>query len=210
MSHAADHGALVDSVYRHQRLIYDVTRKYDLLGSDRLVAEMDVQPGQSVLEVACGTGRNLALIGKRHPLARLFGLDISEQMLLSARDKLGGKARLARADACAFDPESLFGEAAFGHVVLSYSLSMIPDWHGALREALMHLSPGGTLHIVDFGDQHGLPRWFRTGLHIWLSKFHVSPRETLPGVLDSLPGTLRIRQRSLCRGYALLAQVSRR
>ena len=38
MAHASgDHGALMDDVYRYQRLIYDVTRKYYLLGRDEMI-----------------------------------------------------------------------------------------------------------------------------------------------------------------------------
>ena len=208
MATPADHGRLMDEVYRHQRLVYDITRKYYLLGRDHLIAHMEIRPGQSVLEIACGTGRNLSVIRARHPGARLFGLDISEEMLLSARRKLGTTVGLARADARGFDPGALFGEAAFDHILFSYSLSMIPDWQGALDEALRHLAPGGTLHVVDFGDQSGLPRWFGRALRAWLARFHVTPRDILPGRLDALAaggGTLH--RQSLYRGYATYARL---
>lgn len=86
---------------------------------------------------------------------------------------------LARADACAFDPQWHFGEAGFDRVYISYSLSMIPDWQAALAQALDVVAPGGSLHIVDFGQQERLPRWFRATLRGWLAKFHVTPREAL-------------------------------
>ncbi|WP_425098572.1 class I SAM-dependent methyltransferase [Tropicibacter sp. S64] len=210
MTHTADHGALMDQVYRHQRRFYDVTRKYYLLGRDHLIDRMDVQPGQRVLEVACGTGRNLAAIKRRYPQAQLFGLDISEQMLLSARAKLGPGAALAKADACAFDPRALFGVVAFDHIVMSYSLSMIPDWQGALDEAFSHLAPGGTVHIVDFGDQAGLPRWFRRGLLAWLAKFHVTPRWTLPAEMARHVSGAEVRQAALYRGYTVYGTLTRR
>ncbi|MBP0482717.1 class I SAM-dependent methyltransferase [Sagittula sp. M10.9X] len=205
----SDHGRLMDDVYRVQRRFYDITRKHYLLGRDHLITQMDVRPGQSVLEIACGTGRNLALIRARHPQARLHGLDISEQMLISARRTLGLRATLVRADACRFDPETLFGRRHFDHIVFSYSLSMIPDWQGALDEAMRHLAPGGTLHVVDFGDQHRLPRWVRAGLRAWLARFHVTPRDALPGALRNLPH-LALHQAPLYRGYAQYARLTRR
>lgn len=207
MSHTADHRQLMDEVYRTQRLFYDITRKYYLLGRDHLIERMEVRPGQNVLEIACGTGRNLATMDARHPKARLYGLDISEQMLISARRKLRGRARLARADACAFDPQVLFGQDQFDHIVFSYSLSMIPDWQGALDEAVRHLAPGGTLHIVDFGDQGALPRWFRRGLRAWLAKFHVEPRDRLFDTLENMRGTLEAQP--LFRRYAYHARLTR-
>lgn len=176
------HAALMDEVYRGQRHIYDFTRKYYLFGRDTLIASLAAQPGMRVLEVACGTGRNLAKVAKAWPGVRLYGLDISAEMLKSARAALGSEARLGEGDACAFDPATLLGEPAFERIVLSYSLSMIPDWEGALDHAAGQLAAGGSLHVVDFGDLQGLLGPLQTLLRGWLAKFHVEPRAALPAV----------------------------
>jgi S-adenosylmethionine-diacylgycerolhomoserine-N-methlytransferase len=176
---SGDHGALMDQVYRGQRHIYDATRKYFLFGRDRLIAGLDCRPGQTVLEVGCGTGRNLHRIGKRWPGAVLHGFDISNEMLKSAREKLGETALLSRGDATAFAAQDLFGRDGFDRVVLSFTLSMIPDWEAALTQAARALAPGGSLHVVDFGDLRGLPGPARKALRAWLAHFHVTPRLTL-------------------------------
>ena len=152
-----DHGALMDSVYRGQRHIYDATRKFFLFGRDRLIAGLNCKPGHSLLEVACGTGRNLHQIGKVWPGVSLHGLDISLEMLKSARARLADDARLVQADATSFDPQALFGRDGFDRIMLSFSLSMIPDWQAALAQAVRLLAPGGSLHIVDFNNLHKLP-----------------------------------------------------
>jgi S-adenosylmethionine-diacylgycerolhomoserine-N-methlytransferase len=180
MASLGNHAALMDEVYRGQRHIYDFTRKYYLFGRDTLIAGLAARPGMRVLEVACGTGRNLAKVGKAWPGVRLFGLDISAEMLKSARGALGNDARLGQGDACAFDGQALLGEAAFDRIVLSYSLSMIPDWEGALDHAAGHLAAGGSLHVVDFGDLSGLPGAAQRLLRGWLARFHVAPRTDLP------------------------------
>lgn len=179
---APSHAALMDEVYRGQRHIYDFTRKYYLFGRDTLIAGLAAAPGMRVLEVACGTGRNLAKIGRAWPGTRLYGIDISSEMLKSARSALGAEARLGEGDACAFAPEPLLGEPAFERIVLSYSLSMIPDWERALDHAAGLLALGGTLHVVDFGDLRALPRLGQRLLRGWLARFHVAPREALPEV----------------------------
>lgn len=207
-----DHARLMDGIYRRQRLIYDITRKYFLLGRDRLIADLDPPESGTVLEIACGTGRNLHRIGQRWPGRRLYGLDISEEMLTSARLKLGERASLAQADACDFDPMELFGVESFDRIVLSYSLSMIPDWQGAMREATRHLAPGGSLHVVDFGTQERLPNWFRSALRTWLAKFHVAPRTAMPDFLEVLSEAnpaLTWSMMSLYRCYAQSAIVRR-
>lgn len=174
------HAALMDEIYRGQRHIYDFTRKYYLFGRDTLIEGLGAEPGMRVLEVACGTGRNLAKIVKAWPGVRLYGLDISAEMLKSARAALGAEARLGEGDACSFDASALLGEPQFDRIVLSYSLSMIPDWEGAMDHASSLLAPGGALHVVDFGDLAGLTRPLANGLRAWLAKFHVEPRVTMP------------------------------
>ncbi len=175
----AAHGVLMDRVYRRQKHIYDITRKYYLFGRDRLIAGMNATPGQRVIELGCGTGRNLARIAAVWPQVQLHGLDISREMLGLAGEKLGPRAVLAVGDATGFDAAALFGTATFDHVVLSYALSMIPDWQGTIAQAVRLLAPGGCLHIVDFGDFGGLPRPLSALLRGWLRLFHVTPRDAL-------------------------------
>lgn len=210
---AAAHAALMDGVYRHQRHIYDATRKYYLLGRDDMIRELDAASGDSVLELGCGTGRNLVMIGKRYPDCRLFGLDISEEMLINARLTLGRRgnspATLIQGDARMLDAYAQFGESGFDHIVLSYALSMIPPWRETLTAAIANLKPTGRLHVVDFGTREKLPAWFGGLLDAWLARFHVKPRVEL----DAVAARLAARAdrgyvyRSLYGGYAQLLRV---
>ena len=195
----ARHAALMDSVYKGQRHIYDATRKYYLFGRDTLIEGLECQPEMRVLEVACGTGRNMAKVRQRWPGVRLYGLDISEELLKNARRALGEDAVLRAGDACAFDAQGLLGEEGFDRIILSYSLSMIPDWQSALDHAAAQLAPGGELHIVDFGDLSGLPALLERGLHSWLAKFHVETRSALPQACERI-AALRGRTLRSARG----------
>ncbi len=213
---ALGHAQLMDGIYRRQRHVYDATRKYYLLGRDRLVAGLDVPPGGAVLELGCGTGRNLLFAARRFPQARLYGLDISEAMLETARQNLRSELReervvLAAGDATSFDAEQLFGRAKFDRVYFSYALSMIPDWEKALSMAVDCIAIGGSLHIVDFGAQEKLPRWFRAALRAWLRRFHVEPRALLAAELASQAERLggRVEFTPLHRGYAWHAVLRR-
>ncbi|HXC54260.1 MAG TPA: class I SAM-dependent methyltransferase [Rhizomicrobium sp.] len=178
------HAALMDQVYRRQRYIYDFTRKYYLFGRDRLIRQLQLKPGARVIEIGCGTSRNLIKMAEAYPGAHLFGLDASAEMLLSSaraieRAGLGSRIKLVQAYAEDLTP-ALFGEQEpFDAAVFSYSLSMIPDWKQALRAAHGALAPGGKIHVVDFGDLKGLGRLGERILRGWLSLFHVAPREEL-------------------------------
>ena len=211
-----DSAAAMDRIYRRQRYIYDLTRKYYLLGRDRLIRELAAGQGD-VLEIGCGTGRNLVAAARCYPRANLFGIDISAVMLetadasLARRDLLR-RVRTVAGDATAFDARSLFGRGGFDRVFISYTLSMIPDWHAALDRAAAALAPGGRLLIVDFGQQDGLPGWFRSLLFSWLALFQVHPIAGLEEALGDLAASheLSLELKRLFRGYAIYAVLERR
>lgn len=214
MSETADTAGLMDAVYRHQRHFYDLTRKYYLLGRDRLVRELKPPQSGTVLELGCGTGRNLIAAAKRYPSARFYGLDISAQMLETARaniEKAGLTDRVTLIQGDASDPSALvpLGIMHFDRVFYSYTLSMMPIWRDALAVGLSHLAPGGQIHIVDFGQQEGLPGWFKPLLLRWLASFHVTPRADLESKLrrlgDDQGATVTVQP--LYRGYAVAAQI---
>lgn len=215
MSAGADSALLMDRMYRWQRFIYDPTRKYYLFGRDRLIDRLDVPRGGSVLEVGCGTARNLVRCARRYPHARLFGLDASEEMLKSARIScrragIDGRIALARADATDFDPHALYGHVeGFDRILIAYALSMIPTWRAVVDHCLDVLAPGGSLHVVDFGRMDGMPPPARALMRRWLSWFHVQPRPELIEHMQSRAahtgGTLRAD--SILGGYTQLATL---
>lgn len=184
----------MNRMYRRQRHIYDGTRRYYLLGRDRLIANLGADAGADVLEIGCGTGRNLVHAARLHPDARFFGIDISTEMLTSAisaisRRDLTPRIRVAHGDGTAFNPQVLFGTPSFDRIMISYSLSMIPDWRRVLKAAAGRLKPGGSLHIVDFGNQERLPGIARTLLKRWLALFGVTPPDDLERELSVMVKT---------------------
>lgn len=216
MSGAVETARLMDAVYRRQRHIYDVTRKYYLLGRDHLIRELKPPRGGDVLELGCGTGRNLIAAARLYPDARFYGLDISRHMLETAEKNiatagLSGRITLIEGDAA--NPSAIegLGVSAFDRVFYSYTLSMIPIWREALQAGSARLREGGRIHVVDFGQQQGLPRWFARLLFSWLKSFHVTPRAELENELEALAAGsgCRLRFQHLYRGYADYAELTR-
>ena len=207
----------MDRMYRYQRHIYDLSRKFYLLGRDRLVSELEPGPGARVCEIGCGTGRNLVALARRYPDARIFGIDASNEMLKTAhatiaRAGLAGRIRTERCLADELDPAGTFGlDAPFDAVLFSYTLSMIPDWRRAVDRATEVLKPAGLLAVVDFSEQRGLPGWFRKVLRRWLDLFEVKPRAELPDYLRALSARERgaLRVEPLYRDYACLMRYRR-
>ena len=209
----ADH---LDRNYRYQRHVYDLTREYYLLGRKRLIAGLDATAGTTVLEIGCGTALNLIRAAERFPQADYAGIDLSRMMLETAeaalqRRHLVGRIRLALGDATDFDAKALLGRERFDRIFFSYSLSMIPPWETALEHAAGLLAPGGSLHVVDFGDCEGLAAPLKSGLYAWLAKFRVTPRENLGSVLTQLATRhgLVLRFERLYRGYSYYAVLQR-
>ncbi|MEL6978060.1 MAG: class I SAM-dependent methyltransferase [Pseudomonadota bacterium] len=204
----------MDGVYRNQRHFYDLTRKFYLLGRDRLIEELKPEPGHHVLEVGCGTGRNLIKAAKRYPQARFYGFDISSMMLETAERSIAkagiaDRITLAQGDAGAFTAQDLFGFNAAERVFYSYTLSMIPVWREALMRGVEATAPGGALHVVDFGQQERLPKAARAVLGRWLALFHVTAR---PDLFEAIQETAakagrRAEVTPLYRGYSWLGSI---
>jgi S-adenosylmethionine-diacylgycerolhomoserine-N-methlytransferase len=202
----------MERMYRWQRHIYDASRKYYLWGRDRLVDELALGAEETLLEVGCGTARNLVAVARRYRGARLYGFDASQAMLEVGRAKIeaaGFADRIDLAFGLAGDgrERERFGlERGFDRVVFSYSLSMFDDPAAAIASAHAALAPGGRLHVVDFGPMGGLPAPVRAGLRAWLTSFHVTPSEvpraTLAALAEYSGAPLEVRE--LAGGYAQL------
>ena len=204
----ADARVRMDRMYRHQRHIYDLTRKYYLLGRDRAIGRLEVMPGDLVCEVGCGTARNLVALARRHRDARFFGLDASAAMLETANSSLARAGLTRRVTLRHGLAEELDGERDFGlaqpfdTIFFAYSISMIPTWREAIARAIVNLRPGGALAVVDFWDQRDLPRWFGKSLRAWLALFDVHPRFDLVEHFNALPEG-RTQVAPILRGYAV-------
>lgn len=184
-----DQVSRMDRMYRYTRHVYDLSRRYYLFGRDRMLRQLAgvCRPGDQVLEMGCGTARNLIRLASLAPEVRLYGLDAAHVMVRTAdrqveRRRLGRRIVLRQCLAEQLDAAT-FGVERFDAVFFSYSLSMMPTWRAALEVAIDHLSPDGAIYIVDFWDQAGLPRWIAGGLQTWLRWFGVHHR---PELIDAV------------------------
>lgn len=209
-SHAGiDARARMDAMYRHQRHIYDLTRKFYLLGRDDLLRLLPRNDGARICEIGCGTGRNLLKLARTAPGTLLYGIDVSSAMLATARNAVGlarlaDRIGLAETEIDDFDPGRVFGVERFDAVFFSYVLSMLPDWRDAVERARALLRPGGLFAAVDFGDQDKASPLRRTLLLAWLRLFDVHPRKEVEQALLGLaraadPG---FEHASIANGYA--------
>ena len=207
---------LMDRIYKHQRFIYDASRKYYLLGRDDLISFLKPPKHGKVLELGCGTGRNLVLAAQTYPNAEFFGVDISTEMLKTAGSSifkayLEDRVHLAQGDATAFNSQTTFGVEGFDRIFISFSLSMIPRWHDVADHAQTLLNPGGQLHIVDFGSCERLPKSFKTLLYRWLAAFHVTPignmAEQLSELAHQAGNNIEIKQ--LYKSYSLYCKITK-
>ncbi len=203
----------MDNMYRYQRYFYDFSRKYYLLGRDKLIDQMEVKAGENILEIGCGTGRNLAILAKTYSNANFFGLDASAEMLESSEKKFDKHSlknvnvKLALADDFSF--EKTFNlQDSFDTIFFSYSISMIPTWKESIATALNNLKNGRSIYIVDFYDQRDLSVGFQKILQSWLKKFHVEyPRELIPHLEDlEKNGFGKLSVSSIYRSYSFIAE----
>lgn len=207
----------MDKMYRYQRYFYDFTRKYYLLGRDRLIDQMEISEGDNVLEIGCGTGRNLAILAKKYPKTNFYGLDASAAMLETAQRNIKSKSltnvTLKKALADDFTFDGTFDlQNQFDAIFFSYSISMIPPWKESILNVLRNLQNGKSLFIVDFYDQRDLSAWFRRLLQSWLKQFHVKfPNDLIPFLRELEQdkfGTLNLS--SIFRSYAFIVEFKKK
>lgn len=151
-------------------------------------------------------------IARRYPWTRLYGLDASAEMLKTAATRMAGRATLRQGLAEELDTRRMFEiRDGFDAVILSYVLSMVPDWRGALDAATRAVRPGGSVELVDFGAIERLPATPAGPLGARLDRFDVTPR---PEILDhlralSLRGRGEFEFRPVLGAYAFLARFVR-
>jgi S-adenosylmethionine-diacylgycerolhomoserine-N-methlytransferase len=204
---------MMDRIYRYQRYVYNATRRFFLFGRNRLIIGMKIRDRDRVLEIGCGTARNLIILARRHPNAFFYGIDASSQMLKTAeahirKANLAGKIILQQSLAEELDHASTFSlQEPFDIIFFSYSLSMMSDSIRAFNIAKRNLKAGQTMYFVDFWDQHGLPIFFRKLFRMWLQIFHVAHKpellEHLHKISDNNLGELSFK--SMYRGYSFIA-----
>ena len=152
----------LQAYYQLHSKIYDLTRWSFLFGRQAIVdAAVDVaaraQQPQRILEVGCGTGKNLLTLKNRFPQASITGLDLSAEMLKVARKNTNATVTFQ---------QGAYGTVPQPHqydlILFSYALTMFnPGWEAAIEQAYADLRPGGMIAIVDFHDSRlvAFKRW---------------------------------------------------
>lgn len=152
----------IEHTYRNWAKVYEWLTPIYLLGNEKrlrreTVGSLHLESGQSVLDVACGTGRNFPLIlEKIGPTGKLVGVDYTFDMLARARERVereGWKnVGLIQGDAARIELGRNFDAA-----LCTLAISVIPEYRSALDRMGAHVKPGGRLAV---GDAKRSSRWF--------------------------------------------------
>lgn len=154
------------------------------------VARIGLRPGDRVLEIGCGTGRNLPFLRDAVGAAgRVYGVDFSSGMLARAGELVRrndwSNVELTQADAVDYRAPEPLDAVMFG---LSYNT--MPHHRAVLARALDMLRPGGSLVIMDAKLPPGIGGKLVLPFSIWLMKHtvlgnpHIRPWEHLAPLVD--------------------------
>lgn len=162
--------------YKIHSLIYDITRWTFLFGREGIIQKLPASDEElNILEVGCGTGKNLKMLARKFPNARFTGIDVSGEMLGIARKKmkyLGDRIAFLEEP---YDHNSQAAGKQYDIVLFSYALSMInPQWSEILEQTKKDLKPGGLIAIVDFYHGTKLYRDYMSLHHVKLEG-HILP-----------------------------------
>ncbi len=183
--------------YRWHAPIYDATRWAFLFGRTRLIqllskSSVGAMPKQ-ILDLGCGTGKNLCALAQAFPGAQITGVDLSAEMLAQAGRNLVQKlepAARARISLRNTDIAHMPG-LQYDLIVCSYMLSMTGNQlSDTLQKLRKLLTPTGRLAIVDFDCTRAA--WFAR----WMGVNHVRMDGSLATLLQKFSHVERHEQHS--------------
>jgi demethylmenaquinone methyltransferase/2-methoxy-6-polyprenyl-1,4-benzoquinol methylase len=152
--------------YRKKAKHYDITSwLYPVPGYPhraqrrRAVQALGLRAGDSVIDIACGTGLNFPLIEEViGPGGRIVGVDLTDAMLACAQDRIEangwGNISLVQADAAGFD----FPTGADA-ILSTYALTQVPECAEVIAHGAAALSGGGRWVVLDLKVPASTPRW---------------------------------------------------
>ncbi len=156
---------------RALQLFEELPARYDELGAAlsffqdprwrrAMVASVEAEPDERVLDVASGTGLVARALVDRYR-CQVVGLDQSAPMLARAHAKLLADPALAqRVELVEGEAEALpFANAEFDHLTFTYLLRYVDDPAATLRELARVVQPGGRLACLEFSMPHGAWLW---------------------------------------------------
>ena len=160
-----EHERLIE-VYRKKAKHYDVTsRLYPVPGYPqraqrlRAVRALGLRAGDSVIDVACGTGLNFPLLEAGvGPHGRIVGVDLTDAMLARAQDRTDrngwSNVSLVQADAVDFDFPT-----GVDAILSTYALSHVPECAEVVAHGAAALSAGGRWVVLDLKVPDNAPAW---------------------------------------------------
>lgn len=168
--------------YRWHAKFYDLTRWAFLFGRRGLIGTVagHIEAPRRILEIGCGTGKNLVALAEAFPAAKIIGLDLSADMLERARVKIAPFADRVDLLHRPYDGPVAEEDAKFDLIVISYALSMInPGFDEVISLCRRDLSEGGVIAVVDFHETRWT--WFRK----WMGVNHVRMEGQILAQLDA-------------------------
>ena len=190
------------------RSIYSVTKPLFCYGENNFLDDLNPKGGETICEIGCGACSNLVKILKRNQNVKLIGFDYPEEKIKLARKVLREKGLEKSIKVISgLAHEHVFDEQV-DRFIFSYSLSSIPRPKEVLTNVFQQLPPGGTVHIVDFGNFEWWPTIVKSPLIGFLNLFQVFPE---PQIMDMFEYNkeCNMELRKKLGGYSFLAVLRR-
>lgn len=164
------------TLYRRRARHYDFSANlYYLIGfretayRRKAIAALNLQPGDTVVEIGCGTGLNFPFLHQAvGPKGKIIGVDLTDAMLAEARRRAQRhgwqNVELVQSDAAAYQfPQGING------VISTFAITLVPEYDQVISTGAKALMSGGCMVIADLKEPENWPHWL-VKFGIWITR----------------------------------------
>lgn len=163
------------NLYRKRAKNYDISANlFYLLGfreqayRKKAVTALNLHPGDTVVEIGCGTGLNFPLLQRNiGSTGKIIGVDLTDHMLDQARERVAregwSNVELVHMDAAQYQfPENVNG------IMSTFAITFVHEYDSIIKNGGKALKPGGRFVILDLKLPENLPFWL-VQLGVWIT-----------------------------------------
>lgn len=125
----------------------------------KTVAALDLRPGDTVVDIGCGTGLNFAYLQDAvGPKGRIIGVDLTPGMLAQAKNRVR-QSEWENVELIQSDAAEFVFPTGVDAILSTFALTFVPGFETVIGNGFSALKSGGKFAVLDMKQPEGWPMW---------------------------------------------------